>query len=59
LQRAVPKEVRNKFKEAEKNLERFEQMEREIRPFVKKKPLILTSRFDKWEVEGADLSWKP
>jgi hypothetical protein len=35
LQRTVPK-AKNKFKEAEENLQRFEQTEREISPFVKK-----------------------
>ncbi|MGB9804394.1 hypothetical protein [Desulfofundulus sp.] len=42
----VSEELRKRFEEAEKNLERIEQ---KIKPYVKEKPLILKSSFDKWE----------
>lgn len=48
----VSKEVKNRFEEAKKSLE---QMEKEIKPYIKKKPLILTSTFEQWK-DASDLS---
>lgn len=48
----VRKEVKNRFEEAKKSLE---QMEKEIKPYIKKKPLILTSTFEQWK-DASDLS---
>lgn len=50
----VSEEIKKRFEEAEKNLERIE---KKIKPFIKEKPSILTSSSGKWE-DASDLSFR-